>query len=192
MECSNPGADEEAERILRDMRRRAGTLFRALDADEDGMLSPSEIAEAPKRLQALDTDGDGDLREEDIGGPTLIPGLVRRSGIVRLLDEDGDLVIGPDDIADAAERIRRLDADGFVTAEDDLPPPGTNVENRLPMGTPAQNLAFQQKTHMVGPWPPAPDHETGSGASSRSGRQFPSGSWMMRGGSRQKWTSCFR
>ena len=170
MECSGPGADEEAEKILRDMRRRAGTLFRALDADEDGMLSPSEIAEAPETLRALDMDGDGYLREEDIGGPTLIPGLVRRSGIVRLLDEDGDLVIGPNDIADAAERIRRLDTDGdgFVTAEDDLPPPGANVENRLPMGTPAQNLAYQRKMftrshESTGPLPPSgrPDVQPG-------------------------------
>ena len=44
---------------------------------------------------------------------------------------------------------------------------------------------FFQKTHMISHWPPAPDHETGSGASSRSGWQFPSGSWMMPSGSRQ-------
>ena len=145
MKHSVPGSDEEAAKILKEMRRRACTLFRALDGD--GVLSPAEIAAAPQALKELNTDGDGHLREEDIGGFTSIPRLVRRSGIVRLLDEDGDLVIGPGDIADAAERIRRLDADGdgFVTAEDDLPPPGANVENRLPMGTPAQNLAYQRK-----------------------------------------------
>lgn len=170
MEYSDPGADEEAEKVLREMRRRAGTLFRALDADEDGVLSPAEIAAAPQALQALDKDGDGYLREEDIGGPTMIPGLVRRSGIVRLLDEDGDLVIGPGDIADSARRIRRLDADGdgFVTAEDDLPPPGANAENRLPMGTPAQTLAYQRKMFTrspdaTGPLPPSgrPDVQPG-------------------------------
>ena len=48
-----------------------------------------------------------------------------------------------------------------------------------------------QKTHMVGLWPPASGHETDSGASSRSGRRFPSGSRMVRGGSRQSGRSVF-
>ena len=42
-----------------------------------------------------------------------------------------------------------------------------------------------QKTHMVGLWPSAPDHETGSGAAARSGWRFPAGSSKMRGGSGQ-------
>ncbi len=42
-----------------------------------------------------------------------------------------------------------------------------------------------QKTHMIGLWPPAPDHETVSGAAARSGWRFPAGSSMMRGGSGQ-------
>lgn len=156
-------ADDDAARAtLKDMRWRAGSLFRALDQDNDGVLSPAEIDAAPEILAGLDLDGDGYLHEADFGGPTVVPGLVRRSGIVRLLDEDGDLVIGPQDIAQAADRIRTLDldGDGCVTALDDLPDPRLNAENNMPMGTPAQMLAYQKKMFtrqpgMTGPLQPS-------------------------------------
>lgn len=152
-------SDKEAKEKLEHMRWQAGSLFRLLDQDGDGRLSPAELDAAPAILGKLAKKSGGVLRDKDIGGPTLIPGLIRRSAIVRLLDEDGDLVIRADDIADATNRLRRLDrdGDGYVTELDDLPILGNN--RRMPMGTPSDRLAYQTKmftraADVTGPLPP--------------------------------------
>ena len=140
-------SDAQASAIMQGMLKQAGTLFRILDRDGDGVLSAEEIANAPQVLGALCTSDDGCLYEKDFGGATEIPGMLRRSAIVRVLDFDGDLVIGPDDIEAASERIFQLDvnATGQVTALDDLPPRDPSIQAKVPMGTPAETLAYQKK-----------------------------------------------
>ncbi|NNC80578.1 MAG: hypothetical protein HKN94_10545 [Acidimicrobiales bacterium] len=134
-----PETPEAAIELLGELRHAAGTIFRALDTDGDGILTAEDIDAAPERLRELDLNGDSRLTEDEIGGPTWLPGWVRSSAIVRLLDADGDLVITADDIADASERIRTLDrdGDGQVTEDDDQPkpPPARAAYFGGPLGT---------------------------------------------------------
>lgn len=111
--------------LLSELRHAAGTIFRALDTDGDGVVTEADIDAAPDRLRALDVNGDGILTEAEIGGPTWLPGWVRQSAIVRVLDADGDLVITADDIDAAPERLRTLDllGNGHLTEDDDQPRP---------------------------------------------------------------------
>lgn len=46
-----------------------GALFRALDADGDGVISAAELANATQALKALDKDGDGRLTAEEVSPP---------------------------------------------------------------------------------------------------------------------------
>jgi len=116
--------DDEAKAILAEEARRVATLWRALDRDGDDELSTDEIERATESLLALDANGDGQLTVDEIGGPFRWPGGQRRSAIVRVLDLDGDGVITADDIADAPNRLRRLDRlnEGRLLPRHDRPP----------------------------------------------------------------------
>ncbi|NNC80561.1 MAG: hypothetical protein HKN94_10460 [Acidimicrobiales bacterium] len=115
--------DDEAKAVLADEARRVATVWRALDLDGDDMLSAAEIDGAAGALLALNTNGDGQLTIDEIGGPFRWPGGERRSAIVRILDLDADGVITADDIADAPNRLRRLDrlSRGHLLSTDDRP-----------------------------------------------------------------------
>ena len=142
-----PDNVDDAIALLQELKRAAGTIFRVLDTDGDGVLSAAEIDAAPERLLTLDLNGDGQLTEDEIGGPTRLPGWARRSAIVRVLDADGDLVITADDIADAPARLRTLDprGTGQVTADDDQPPP--NPVMAAYMGGPLGTIRLLDQLH---------------------------------------------
>jgi len=158
---------EEAAEILKGMQESVLFLFNALDTDGDGQLSPAEIDAAPDVLRSLDKDGDGELNETELEGYGyhFTPGRVRFNGIVRMLDLEGDLRVTAEDIADAPNRIRRLDKDrdGIVRLDDAIAKRNTTVAQRS--GGPADvvrmmmNLAYYTEDgHPVHVWHNA--HET--------------------------------
>ena len=57
---------------------RLQTVFRTLDADSDQSLSTGEVLEATQRLLSLDSNGDGALDLEEMGGPAPIRGMIRQ------------------------------------------------------------------------------------------------------------------
>ena len=143
---------EEAAEIMQGMQESVMFLFNALDTDGDGQLSPAEIDAAPDVLRSLDKDGDGELNETELEGYGFhfMPGRVRFNGIVRMLDLDGDLRVTAEDIADAPNRIRRLDKDrdGIVKRTDAIAQRNGTVAQRaggpkflIPM---MFNLAFYE------------------------------------------------
>ncbi|MEM7112029.1 MAG: aryl-sulfate sulfotransferase [Chloroflexota bacterium] len=147
---------EEAVKILQGMQASVAFLFDALDTDGNGRLSPNEIDAAPDILRTLDKDGDGELNETELEGYGLhfIPGRVRFNAIVRVLDLDGDLRVTAADIADAPNRIRRLDkdGDGIVMREDVITKPNPTVAQRVggPVNLVKQmmNLAYYSQEQM--------------------------------------------
>jgi hypothetical protein len=116
-----------------------------LDADTNGVLSASEIAQAPSQLLKLDQNHDNQLSAEE-----LCPGGFGRGGqqcpwggqgqgrgrgacangqksvLLALLDTDKDGVLGSAEINGAPAALKVLDKnnDGQITAEEVRPLPG--------------------------------------------------------------------
>ncbi len=104
---------------------RLQTVIRTLDADNDRSLSTDEVQEAAQRLLSLDSDGDGALSLEEMGGPAPIRGMIRQQYVIRALDEDGDLSVSADELARASRSLAYLDRDGdWNLSSEELNPPG--------------------------------------------------------------------
>lgn len=101
------------------MVRRMNPLFAAIDKDEDGSLSASEIEAAVAAIKSLDKDGNGSVSAEEVrpefrgpGGPGGRPGFGPPGG-----DRGGREGGGPNPFVD---RMKQLDTnnDGKLTKEE--------------------------------------------------------------------------
>ena len=104
---------------------RLQTVMRTLDANNDQALSTDEVQAAAQRLLSLDSDGDGALSLEEMGGPAPIRGMIRQQYVLRALDEDGDLSVSADELARASRSLAYLDRDGdWNLSREELNPQG--------------------------------------------------------------------
>ena len=103
-------------------------VFRALDKDDDGVLSPSEIAGAAAALKILDKNGDGVLNEQELRPMRGPGGPGGRGGpgemINHMFEENDANHDGQLSKAEMPERMREmferadLNQDGFVTRDE--------------------------------------------------------------------------
>jgi Ca2+-binding EF-hand superfamily protein len=94
-------------------------IVAALDPNHDAVIDAQEIAGAPAALQALDTDGDGQLTAQELfGARGRGPGGMGPGRLHAVLDANRDGVIDAQEIAGAAAAIQTLDSDkdGQVSA----------------------------------------------------------------------------
>jgi hypothetical protein len=103
-------------------------LLGTLDADDDLILSPAEISNAPAALRKLDLDGDGALSPQEagqrFGDPEMVrrldPEFVRQAGlgfmrlhpVLAALDADRGGAISAAEIGNSPAALRKLDRDG--------------------------------------------------------------------------------
>lgn len=116
-----------------------------LDVDDDLVLSPVEISNAPAMLRKLDLDGDGSLSAQEAGQrfgddaetvAALDPEFVRQAGVgfMRLhpvlaaLDADHNGAISTSEIDGSPAALKTLDnnGDGSIIAPELLPDPAAN------------------------------------------------------------------
>ena len=113
---------------------RLQTVLRTLDADSDQSLSTGEVLEATQRLLSLDSNGDGALSLEEMGGPAPIRGMIRQQYVIRALDADGDLSVSADELGRASLSLARLDRNGdWNLSREELktPPPPDGGGRRM-------------------------------------------------------------
>ena len=120
-------------------------VLAALDTDRDGMISPSEIANARAALKKLDRNGDGKLTPEECGLelPAIIAadpeaatrvrlGFMRFHPVLAALDTDHDGEISAEEMKNAPAALRKLDrnGDGWLTEDEVRPDPALRPDTR--------------------------------------------------------------
>jgi len=105
-------------------------VLMALDTDQDGIISPTEIANAATALLKLDTNGDNKLSAEECGLGSPHPAgaavaFMRLHPVLAALDSNHDGEISADEILNAPAALLALDQnrDGQLTEGELLPPP---------------------------------------------------------------------
>jgi Ca2+-binding EF-hand superfamily protein len=100
--------------------RHTANLFDRFDANDDGLLTADEVADALwERILAADTNGDGSITPDELA--TLRRAHSPLNRVFALLDDNGDGGITPDEVTERLwERLSEADADGdgSVTAEE--------------------------------------------------------------------------
>lgn len=108
------------------LQARPAQIFKRLDANGDGKLDVGEFPEQARPrlasfIERFDADGDKALSIEELrkgqqvlrmqagGAPS---GGEPQRPLMRVLDRDGDGVLSKDEIASAAESLKKLDRDG--------------------------------------------------------------------------------
>jgi hypothetical protein len=128
----------------RDGRPPAPPIIAALDANADGTIDASEIANAPAALKTLDKNGDGALTFDELfpGPPPGGPGKPPSGGdkppappFMAALDANGDGTIDAGEIANAAAALKTLDknGDGALTFDELCPGPPPGGPGRHPI-----------------------------------------------------------
>jgi hypothetical protein len=120
---------------------RPPPFIAALDANKDGVIDATELANAPAALAKLDKNGDGQItldelrppRPADAPEPPADAPKRPHPPIFAALDTDGDGVISAAELANAAASLAKLDknGDGKLTPDEFMGPRG---EGRGPRG----------------------------------------------------------
>lgn len=118
-------------------------LIVALDANKDGKIDASEIANAAKAIAALDKNGDGIIsgdemhppRPADAPEPPADAPKRPVPAILKALDTDGDGTLNATEVANAPAALAKLDKNGDgVLTPDEFMGMGPRGEGRGPGG----------------------------------------------------------
>jgi Ca2+-binding EF-hand superfamily protein len=96
---------------------RTDQIFRRLDRNRDGRLSPDEIESAPEVLRSLDQDWNGKVTAEECGLlHATVAAQQRAAGAFGILDQDGNGELSEAETARASATLRVFarDRDGSI------------------------------------------------------------------------------
>jgi len=163
--CALPG--HAAQAPFADHIEKMLTVPNAIDRNGDGELSSEEVLDAPRQLRLLDLNGDGVLDYEEIGAYLPMLPLVRSHHVTNVIDEDGDVNISAEEMANAAEALSHLDRNGDWRIDKEeivFPKPAKLPTFNLRRYPPAIWQQFRSyQTRLDGPMLPGADAQVSNG-----------------------------